>query len=72
MSNSKSTITIPKTLLEKLEDSFEEIEEVREELETILLSKDPVFLKKMRQSRLEHRQGKTRPLKALKSELCIK
>ena len=72
MTNSHSTITVPKVLLEKLEDSLEEIEEVHEELETILFAKDPAFLKKMRQARLEHRCGKTRPLKELKAELCIK
>lgn len=72
MANSRNTITIPKTLLEKIEDSFEEIEEVHEELETILLSKDPAFIKKMRQARREHRLGKTRLLKELKAELCIK
>ena len=72
MASSRGTVTIPRTLLEKIEDSFEEFREVHEELETILLSKDPAFIKKMRQARREHRLGKTQPLEDLKAELCIR
>ena len=72
MTNSSDTINIPRILLKKIENSFEEIEEVHEELETILMTNNPAFIKKMRQAKAEQVTGKTRSLKEFKADLCIK
>ena len=46
--------------------------DTKEDLEDWLLSHNPEFIKKMRQSRQEDIQGKGKEWSLLKKELCIK
>jgi hypothetical protein len=49
-----------------------ETADTKEDLEDWLLSKDPVFIKKMRKGRRDDVQGKGKSWNSLKRELCIK
>ncbi len=66
------TVAIPVSLLKKISLAANTFHELEDELEDFLLSNDPDFIAKMRQSRQEHLAGKTSPLSDLKRELCIK
>ncbi len=65
------TIEMPVSLLEKMSKVTKAFEEIEDEIEDLLLSKDPKFLEKMRRARKDHFAGRTRPLKSLKKDLCI-
>lgn len=65
------TIEMPASLIGKISRAAKAFEELEDELEDFLLSKDPEFLEKMRKAKKAHLSGKTRSLKALKKELCI-
>ncbi|GAB4545429.1 MAG: hypothetical protein Fur0020_14500 [Thermodesulfovibrionia bacterium] len=65
------TINVPISLLEKISEAARVFEDIEDEIEDFLLSKDPRFLAKMRRSRKDHLSGRTRPLKSLKKDLCI-
>ncbi len=66
------TVSIPVSLLKKISLAANTFHELEDELEDFLLSNDPDFIAKMRQSRQEHLTGNTSPLEDLKRELCIK
>lgn len=65
------TIEMPVSLLEKMSKVTKAFEELEDEIEDLLLSKDPNFLEKMRRARKNHLAGRIRPLKSLKKDLCI-
>lgn len=65
------TIAVPESLLKKLSQATRAFQQLEDELEDFLLLSDPEFLAKMRSARAGHLSGKTRPLKALKKDLCI-
>lgn len=65
------TIEMPVTLVEKISRAAKAFEELEDELEDFMLSKDPKFLEKMQRAREDHLSGRTRPLKSLKKDLCI-
>ena len=65
------TIEVPATLIKKLSKATLAFQELENELEDYLLLSDPKFLARMRRSRANHLAGKTRPINALKKELCI-
>lgn len=64
-------VSIPVSLLQKMSEAAQAFEIFQDELEDFLLSQDTAFLARMRQARTHHVEGKTRPLDALKQELCI-
>ncbi|MEW6088853.1 MAG: hypothetical protein AB1498_11190 [bacterium] len=66
------TITLPISLFKKFSETSKIFEEFNDELEDFLLSSNPKFISKMRQSRQNHIQENTRSLAELKKELCIK
>ncbi len=68
----QKTIEVPASLLGKISKATKAFEELEDEMEDFFLSKDPEFLEKMRRARKDHLAGKTRPLKNLKKDLCIK
>ncbi len=68
----QKTIDVPVSLIGKISRAAAAFEELEDEMEDFLLSNDPEFLEKMRRARKSHAAGKTRPLKALKKDLCIK
>lgn len=55
-------VEIPRKLLKRIAETERVFRVFSDELEDFLLSKDPVFLKKMRAARKAHRLGKTRSL----------
>lgn len=65
------TIEMPVSVLEKMSLAAKAFEELEDEIEDFLLSKDPKFLKKMRRARKDHLSGRIRPLNSLKKDLCI-
>lgn len=65
------TVSIPISLLHKMSEAAQMFEAFQDELEDVLLSHDPDFLAQMRQARQHHLEGETRPLDAVKQELCI-
>lgn len=67
----QKTVDVPVSLLQKISKAAKAFDELEDEMEDFILSKDPLFLKKMRTARKGHVTGKTRPLKSLKKELCI-
>ena len=67
----QKTIEMPASLIGKISRAAKAFEELEDELENFLLSKDPKFLEKMHKAKNAHLAGKTRPLKNLKKELCI-
>ena len=56
------TIEIPVKLLHRLVETERSFASLSEELEDFLLVHEPLFLKKMRSARRDHRTGKTRSL----------
>jgi len=66
------TVEVPVSLLDKISKAAKAFEDVEDEMEDFFLSKDALFLKKMRQARKNHVAGKTRSLDSLKKDLCIK
>ena len=64
-------ISIPVSLLHRMSEAVQVLEEFQDELEDYLLSQDTAFLERMRQARAHHLNGKTRTLDDLKHELCI-
>ena len=67
----QKTIDVPVSLIGKISKAAKAFEELEDEIEDFLLSKDPAFLEKMRRSRKAHLSGKTKTLNALKKTLCI-
>lgn len=68
----QKTVSVPLSLIGKISKAARAFEELEDEMEDFLLSKDPEFLDKMRSARKAHLSGKTRPLSHLKKDLCIK
>jgi len=68
----QKTVDVPVSLIGKISKAARAFEELEDEMEDFLLSKDPEFLDKMRRARKSHASGKTSPLKNLKKDLCIK
>ncbi len=64
------SVAVPSSLLHKMSEVALGFEAFQDELEDYLLSQDPAFLAQMRQARVHHREGETRPLDDLKRELC--
>ena len=67
----QKTVNVPISLIEKISEAAKVFEDLEDEIEDFLLSRDPNFLKKMRRARKDHLGGKTRTLKTLKEEICI-
>mgnify|MGYP001577290907 CR=1 FL=1 len=67
----QKTVEMPVSLISKISRAAKAFEELKDELEDFLLSKDPKFLEKMHKAKNAHLAGKTRSLKDLKKELCI-
>ena len=65
------TVSIPLSLLQKMSEAAQALEEFQDELEDYLLFQDPAFLARMRQARSHHLKGETRSLDQLKHNLCI-
>ncbi len=68
---STDTVTVPRSLLQKMSEAAQAFEAFQDDLEDYLLAQDADFLARMRQAREHHRQGQTRPLDELKEDLCI-
>ncbi|OFW54632.1 MAG: hypothetical protein A2146_08755 [Actinobacteria bacterium RBG_16_67_10] len=66
------TIAVPESLLKKLSRATRAFQQLEDEMEDFLLLSNPEFLAKMRSARASHLSGKTRPLRDLKKDLCIK
>jgi len=66
------TIAVPESLLKKLSRAPRAFQQLEDEMEDFLLLSNPEFLAKMRSARASHLSGKTRPLRDLKKDLCIK
>ena len=60
------TVSIPVSILKKLQSAARAAEEAQEALEDFLLASDPRFLARMRAARASHRAGRTKPLSAIK------
>ena len=58
----KATVEIPVRLLHRLVEVERSLASLSDELEDLILARDPAFLKKMRSARHAHRFGKTRSL----------
>jgi len=56
------TVEIPVRLLHRIMETERTLVSVSDELEDFLSAHDPMFLKKMRSARREHRAEKTRSL----------
>jgi len=56
------TIEIPVRLLHRIMETERTLGLILDEMEDFLSAHDPMFLKKMRSARAEHRAGKTRSL----------
>ena len=70
-SRTEDTISIPRSLLQRMSEAAQMFETFQDELEDYLLSQDNAFLTRMRQARTHHLKGETRSLDMLKQELCI-
>ena len=68
----QKTVDVPVSLIGKISKAARAFEELEDEMEDFLLSKDPEFLDKMRRAKKDHISGKTKPLSRLKKDLCIK
>jgi hypothetical protein len=68
----QKTVEMPASLIGKISKAAKAFEELEDEIEEFLLSKDANFLERMRRARKDHLSGRTRPLKHLKKDLCIK
>jgi len=68
----QKTIDVPISLIGKISKAAKAFEDLEDEMEDFLLSKDPAFLEKMQRARKDHLSGKTRSLKNLKKELCTR
>jgi acetoin utilization deacetylase AcuC-like enzyme len=68
---STDTVTIPRSLLQKMSEAAQAFEAFQDDLEDYLLAHDADFLARMRQAREHHRKGQTRSLDELKEDLCI-
>lgn len=67
----QKTIEMPVSLVGKISKAAKAFEELDDEMEDFILSKDTEFLAKMRKAQKAHLSGKTSSLKDLKKELCI-
>ncbi|MFA4918853.1 MAG: hypothetical protein WC581_06355 [Thermodesulfovibrionales bacterium] len=59
----QKTIDVPVSLIEKISKAAMAFEELENEMEDFLLSRDAKFLAKMRRSRKTHLSGETKSLK---------
>lgn len=55
------TVTLPKRVVERVLSASAAFEAVYEELEDYLIMSQPKLVKRLRQARREHVNGKTRP-----------
>lgn len=60
------TVTIPVSVLKKLEMAARAAEEARDALEDYLFSQDSRFLQRMRDARASHRGRRAKPLRFTK------
>jgi len=60
------TISIPVSVLRKVQSAARAAEEAQDALEDFLLAQDPRFLERMRAARASHRAHRTKPFTALK------
>ena len=58
----EQSISIPVSVLGKLESAARTAEEARDALEDFLLARDPRFLRRMRAARNSHRASRTKTL----------
>jgi hypothetical protein len=61
------TVTIPVSVLKKLDAAARAAEEAQDALEDYLLSENPRFLDRMRAARASHRSRRTKPLAFIKN-----
>jgi hypothetical protein len=60
------TISIPVSVLRKVQSAARATEEAQDALEDFLLAQDPRFLQRMRAARASHRSHRTKPFTAQK------
>jgi hypothetical protein len=58
----EQSISIPVSVLRKLESAARAAEVAQDALEDFLLARDPRFLRRMRAARTSHRAGRTKTL----------
>ena len=65
------TLQIPSHLVKRLAEVCFEFEDLHDELEDFLISRNPRLMRKLRKARREDLAGKTRPYDQLASELGL-
>ncbi|MGH9352611.1 MAG: hypothetical protein ACRD2G_10695 [Terriglobia bacterium] len=65
------TLPIPSHLMKRLAEVCIEFEELHDELEDFLISRNPRLMRAVRKARREHIEGKTRPYADLARELGL-
>lgn len=59
------TVTLPRSLVERMLTAGESFAKFSDELEDLMLSQDPQFIAKMRAAHAAHLAGKTQPIAKL-------
>lgn len=66
------TVTLPRSLVEKMLTAGESFAKFSDELEDFMLSQDRKFIAKMRAARASHQAGKTQPLAKLGRKIAAR
>jgi len=66
------TVTLPRSLVERMLTAGESFARFTDELEDFLLSQDPKFITKMRAAQENHLAGKTQPLMKLERKIAAR
>jgi len=64
------TVTLPRSLVEKMLTAGETFAQFSDELEDFLLAQDAAFIAKMRAARANHVAGETQPLAKLEHKIA--
>ena len=64
----KKMVAVPRRIFESLHDAYEKLGEFSHEFEDFSLSRDKNFVKKMRESKQQHKAGETRDFSVLKKK----
>lgn len=64
------TVTLPRSLVEKMLTAGESFAKFTDELEDFLLAQDAAFIAKMRAARASHVAGETQPLAKLERKIA--
>jgi len=63
------SVRVPQRLFESMLEAYRKWEKFSNEFEDFALSKDRLFIQKMKKAKREHRAGRVRGLEVLKQEL---